>query len=186
MDTAPLSRTIEVDWLASSPIGPHAEAFILDGGACVHLHGKGRKLRSIPLWKSTVLEIRAWLRLNPVLRGEAALLPNRDGQAMSRSNVTQRLSLAVTRAKAAQPSLAVKRVSPHTLRHTSAMHLLQSGVPFNVISLWLGHESTTTTHRYVEADLAMKEKALARLEEPDTKMGRYKAPDSLLRFLQTL
>ena len=68
----------------------------------------------------------------------------------------------------------------------SAMHLLQSGVPFNVIALWLGHESTTTTHRYVEADLAMKEKALARLEAPDTKMGRYKAPDSLLRFLQTL
>jgi site-specific recombinase XerD len=159
---------------------------ILDGGACLHLHGKGRKLRSIPLWKSTVLEIRAWLRLNPVLRGEAPLLPNRDGQAMCRSNVTQRLCLAVARATAEQHSLASKRVSPHTLRHTSAMHLLQSGVPFNVIALWLGHESTTTTHRYVEADLAMKEKALARLEAPDTKMGRYKAPDSLLRFLQTL
>lgn len=66
------------------------------------------------------------------------------------------------------------------------MHLLQSGVPFNVIALWLGHESTTTTHRYVEADLSMKAKALARLEEPDTKLGRYKAPDSLLRFLQAL
>ena len=75
-----------------------------------------------------------------------------------------------TRATAQQPSLATKRVLPHTL-HTSAMHLLQSGVPFNVIALWLGHESTTTTHRYVEADLAMKEKALARLEAPDTKMG---------------
>jgi site-specific recombinase XerD len=170
----------------SEMVGVRVIDVILDGGACVHLHGKGRKLRSIPLWKSTVLEIRAWLRLNPVLCGQAALLPNRDGQAMSRSNVTQRLSLAVTRAKAEQPSLANKRVSPHTLRHTSAMHLLQSGVPFNVIALWLGHESTTTTHRYVEADLAMKEKALARLEEPDTKMGRYKAPDSLLRFLQTL
>ena len=167
-------------------IGVRVVDVILDGGACVHLHGKGRKLRSIPLWKSTVVEIRAWLRLNPVLRGEAALLPNRDGQAMCRSNVTQRLSLAVTRATAEQPSLATKRVSPHTLRHTSAMHLLQSGVPFNVIALWLGHESTTTTHRYVEADLATKEKALARLEAPDTKMGRYKAPDSLLRFLQTL
>jgi site-specific recombinase XerD len=170
----------------SEMIGVRVVDVILDGGACVHLHGKGRKLRSIPLWKSTVLEIRAWLRLNLQLRGEAALLPNRDGQAMCRSNVTQRLSLAVTRATTEQPSLATKRVSPHTLRHTSAMHLLQSGVPFNVIALWLGHESTTTTHRYVEADLAMKEKALARLEAPDTKMGRYKAPDSLLRFLQTL
>ena len=66
------------------------------------------------------------------------------------------------------------------------MHLLQSGVPFNVIALWLGHESTTTTHRYVEADLAMKEKALGRLEAQDIKMRRYQAPDSLMRFLQTL
>ena len=75
-----------------------------------------------------------------------------------------------TRATAQQPSLATKRVLPPTL-HTSAMHLLQSGVPAIVIALWLGHESTTTTHRYVEADLAMKERALARLEAPDTKMG---------------
>jgi len=66
------------------------------------------------------------------------------------------------------------------------MHLLQSGVPFNVIALWLGHESTTTTHRYVEADLAMKEKALARLDAPDTEMRRYRAPDALMRFLQAL
>jgi integrase len=66
------------------------------------------------------------------------------------------------------------------------MHPLQSGVRFNFIALWLGHESTTTTHRYVEADLAMKQKALARLQPPDTKMGRYKPPDALMRFLQTL
>ena len=108
---------------------------ILDGSACVHLHGKGRKLRSIPLWDTTVTEVRAWLRLNPTLRGEAALLPNRHGQAMSRSNVAQRLGLAVARAAAKEPGLLKKAVSPHTLRHTTAMHLLQSGVPFNVIAL---------------------------------------------------
>ena len=170
----------------SEIIGVRVIDVVLEGSACVHLSGKGRKLRSIPLWKSTVVEIRAWLRLNPSLLGEAALIPNRDGQAMSRSNVAQRLALAVARAAEGQPNLLKKRISPHTLRHTSAMHLLQSGVPFNVIALWLGHESTTTTHRYVEADLAMKEKALARLEEPNTKMGRYKAPDSLMRFLLTL
>ncbi|MER1941742.1 tyrosine-type recombinase/integrase [Castellaniella sp. FW104-16D08] len=170
----------------SEIIGVRVVDVVLEGGACVHLHGKGRKLRSIPLWNRTVVEIRSWLRLNPTLRGDAALLPNRDGQAMSRSNVAQRLDLAVARAAVHEPSLSKKRISPHTLRHTSAMHLLQSGVPFNVIALWLGHESTTTTHRYVEADLAMKEKALGRLKEPDTKMGRYKAPDSLMRFLQTL
>lgn len=130
----------------SEMIGVRVVDVILDGGACVHLHGKGRKLRSIPLWKSTVVEIRAWLRLNPVLRGEAALLPNRDGQAMCRSNVTQRLSLAVARhGGATRPGQQA-----HLPAHAQAYerhHLLQSGVPFNVIALWLGHESTTTTHR---------------------------------------
>ncbi len=159
---------------------------VLDDGACVHLHGKGRKLRSVPLWKTTVLEIRAWLRQNPGLSGESALLPNRDGQAMCRSNVNKRLNLAVTRATAQQPSIGTKSVSPHTLRHSTAMHLLQSGVPFNVIALWLGHESVNTTHRYVEADLAMKEKALARLAEPDGYESRFQAPDPLMQFLQTL
>jgi integrase len=66
------------------------------------------------------------------------------------------------------------------------MHLLQSGVAFNVIALWLGHESANTTHRYVEADLAMKEKALARLEEPNTKMRRYRPDDQLMAFLQQI
>jgi len=159
---------------------------VLDSAACVHLQGKGRKQRSVPLWKTTVLEIRAWLRANPQLGPEAALLPNRDGHAMTRCNVAQRLDLAVARAVTSQPSLAKKRVSPHTLRHTTAMHLLQSGVPFNVIALWLGHESPNTTHRYVEADLGMKQKALARLEAPDTKVRQFRASDSLMRFLQTL
>jgi site-specific recombinase XerD len=170
----------------SEIIGVRVIDVVLEGAACVHLHGKGRKQRSVPLWKTTVLEIRAWLRLNPTLRGEAALLPNREGRAMCRSSVAQRLKLAVARANAQQPGILKKKVSPHTLRHTTAMHLLQSGVPFNVIALWLGHESATTTHRYVEADLAMKQKALARLEAPHTIMRQFRAPDSLMRFLQTL
>lgn len=170
----------------SEIIGVRVADVVLDRAACVHLHGKGRKQRSVPLWKATVQESRAWLRLNPQLRGEAALLPNRDGRAMTRSNVAQRLQLAVERAAMQHPDLKKKQVSPHLLRHTTAMHLLQSGVPFNVIALWLGHESTTTTHRYVEANLAMKEKALARLDAPDTKLRRFRAPDVLMRFLQTL
>jgi site-specific recombinase XerD len=170
----------------SEIVGVRVVDVVLEGGACVHLQGKGRKQRAVPLWKTTVVEIRAWLRLNPALRSNAALLPNRDGQAMCRSNVAQRLDLAVGRASAQVPSILKKQVSPHTLRHTTAMHLLQSGVPFNVIALWLGHETTTTTHRYVEADLTMKEKALARLEAPATKMRRFRAADALMRFLQTL
>ena len=170
----------------SEIIGVRVADVVLDGGACVHLHGKGRKQRSVPLWHTTVAEVRAWLRLNPALRGETPLLPNREGKAMSRSNVVQRLALAVVRAANQVPSVLKKRISPHIIRHTTAMHLLQSGVPFNVIALWLGHETPTTTHRYVEADLAMKEKALARLGAPDTTIRRFKAPDLLMRFLQTL
>ena len=106
---------------------------------------------------------------------------------MTRCNVAQRLYIAVDRAAKVHRSLLKRNISPHTIRHTTAMHLLQSGVNFSVIALWLGHESMTTTHRYVEADLAMKEKALAKLQEPDTKNFRYHPPnDALMQFLQAL
>ena len=105
---------------------------------------------------------------------------------MTRANVTLRLALAVQHATESQPALAKRKVSPHTIRHTTAMHLLQSGVDISVIALWLGHESPVTTHHYVEADLAMKERALAKLHEPEAKIQRYRAPDSLLDFLKTL
>ena len=170
----------------SEIVGVRVADVVLDGAACVHLQGKGRKQRSVPLWKSTALEVRAWLRLNPQLRGMAPLLPNRDGHAMTRCNAAQRLALAVEFATVKLPSLACKRISPHTLRHTTAMHLLQSGVPFNIIALWLGHENVNTTHQYVEADLSMKEKALGNIDEPDTKLKRFRASDSLMRFLEAL
>ena len=170
----------------SEMIGVRVADVVLDGAACVHLMGKGRKQRSVPLWRSTVLEARAWLRLNPQLHNLAPLLPNRNGSAMTRCNVAQRLALAVEAATVMQPTLATKRISPHTLRHSTAMHLLQSGVPFNIIALWLGHESVNTTHQYVEADLSMKEKALGNIEEPDTKLKRFRASDSLMKFLEAL
>ncbi len=159
---------------------------VLDDAPCIHLHGKGRKHRSVPLWKTTVKVTRAWLRRNRGLQPDAILLPNRAGLAMTRSNVAQRLKIAVAQAAEQHSDLLKKRISPHTIRHSTAMALLQSGVAFSVIALWLGHESATTTHRYVEADLAMKEKALEKLEQPDTKRYRYKPPDSLLQFLQSL
>ena len=160
---------------------------VLDAGAaCVHLHGKGRKQRSVPLWRSTVKAVRAWLRLNPQFEAGSTLLPNRNGQAMTRTNVTLRLVSAVRSATGAFPDLAKRRVSPHTIRHTTAMHLLQAGVDISVIALWLGHESPATTHHYVEADLTMKERALARLHEPTAKIQRYRAPDSLINFLKSL
>jgi site-specific recombinase XerD len=160
---------------------------VLDNGAaCVHLHGKGRKQRSVPLWRSTVRAIRAWLKLNGQFDAASPLLPNHKGSAMTRSNVTKRLALAVEKASKVHPGLITQRVSPHTVRHTTAMHLLQSGVALDVIALWLGHESPVTTHQYLEADLTMKERALAKLHEPDVKLQRYRAPDSLIDFLRTL
>jgi len=170
----------------SEIIGVQVSDVVLDGAACVHLRGKGRKQRTVPLWRSTVKEVRAWLKLNPHLGPASALLPNRNGAVMTRWNVTQRLALAVRSAVKVNGDLAKRRISPHTIRHTTAMHLLQSGVDISVIALWLGHESPTTTHNYVEADLAMKDRALARLQEPDAKLRRYRAPNSLLKFLKTL
>ena len=160
---------------------------ILDNSPFVHLHGKGRKQRTTPLWKNTVQEIRGWLQQNPVLVSGSALLPNRYGNAMTRFNVSKRLKIAVDKASKIYNALSNKRISPHTIRHTTAMHLLQSGVAFSVIALWLGHESTTTTHRYVEANLAMKQVALERLQEPSVNMSRYSVQDdALMQFLQAL
>ena len=159
---------------------------VLDSAPCVHLHGKGRKQRAVPLWRSTVKEIRAWLRLNPKWGDADPLLPNRLGQPMTRMNVTKRLALAVQNAAKQNRALTKRRISPHVIRHTAAMHLLQSGVDTSVIALWLGHESPATTHMYVEADLTIKERALARLQDPECPIRRYRAPDSLLEFLKTL
>ena len=170
----------------SEVIGVKVADVVLAPAACVHLHGKGRKRRSVPLWRSTVKLIRAWLRVNPELEPTSALLPNREGRAMTRSNVTQRLAVAVRAATRTAPSLAGRVISPHSVRHSTAMHLLQSGVDISVIALWLGHESPTTTHQYIEADLAMKEKALARLQDPGVVARRFRADDSLLDFLKTL
>lgn len=102
-----------------------------------------------------MLEIRAWLRLNPQLGVNAALLPNRSSNAMTRTNVAEHLHLAVHSAAKTIGSLDKRCISPHMIRHTTAMHLLQSGVDISVITLWLGHESPTTTHMYVEADLVI-------------------------------
>lgn len=170
----------------SELIGIRVNDVVLEASPCVHLRGKGRKQRTIPLWNATVVEIRAWLRHNPALKANYPLLPNRYGRAMTRANVNQRLNLALARAAEVHPSLATRSISPHSVRHSTAMHMLQSGVAFNVIALWLGHESTNTTHRYVEADLAMKDKALARLREPDTIIDRYRPSDTLMQFLQEL
>jgi integrase/recombinase XerD len=153
--------------------------------ATVHLHGKGRKQRVVPLWRSTAAALATWLRRDP-RDATAPLFPNHRGASLSRSGIEHRLRVAVGAAAARCPSLVGRRVSPHTLRHTTAMHLLTAGVDITVIALWLGHESPATTHMYVEADLAMKERALRKLQPPTRKALRYKASDRLLSFLDGL
>lgn len=153
--------------------------------AAVRLRGKGRKERLVPLWKSTVRLLTTWVdrRAAPP---DAPLFPNRSGRRLTRSGVAYRLRLAVTQAATTCPSLRRRRISPHTLRHTTAMHLLQAGVDITVIALWLGHESPATTHHYVEADLAMKQRTLARLEEPTPRRARFAPREDLLAFLEGL
>jgi integrase/recombinase XerD len=158
---------------------------LLDRAHAVHLHGKGRKERVIPLWKSTVAQLHAWFQLID-RRPEAPVFPNRAGRPMSRSGVEHRLHVAITKASIQCPSLRGRAISPHTVRHATAMHLLQSGVDITVIAMWLGHEDTATTHQYIEADLTMKEAALRRVDAPSSKPIRFRANDRLLAFLEAL
>lgn len=170
----------------SEIVGVRVADVMLGPSNSIRLHGKGRKQRSLPLWKSAARAVRDWLHLNPQLRQESPLLPTRDGRAMTRANVAQRLKLAVEVASVKHVQLKTMSVSPHIVRHSTAMSLLQSGVDPCEIALWLGHESPSTTHMYVEADLDMKERALARLKQPEIKQARYRAPKALLAFLQAL
>jgi site-specific recombinase XerD len=170
----------------SEIINVRAKDALLDTSPSLHVMGKGRKQRTVPLWRSTVTQLRAWKRRLGAIPEEAPLFPNRDGAPMTRSNVRQRLEVAIRTAAEKHPQLLKRTISPHTFRHTTAMHLLQSGVDIAVIGLRLGHESPATTHIYVEADLAMKERALSKLQPPRTKSVRYRPPDQLLQFLQNL
>ncbi len=158
---------------------------LLDRQTAVHLHGKGRKQRVIPLWKSTAAELRTWLdKISPA--PEAPVFPNRSGAPLTRSGVRDRLNRAVAVAEQRCPSLHGQHVSPHTLRHSTAMHLLESGTDLAVIALWLGHSSPAVTHQYLEADLAAKEAVLRRLADPSPASVRFHPGDRLLAFLQDL
>lgn len=157
----------------------------LESRSSVRIRGKGRKKRSMPLWQKTVKLLRSWLR---ELDGapDSPLLPNVHGQRLTRYGIAQRLRCTVHRAVSEEPSLESLRISPHLIRHTTAMHLLQSGVDLSVIAMWLGHESTQTTHQYLDADLESKTRALACLESP--RLGKPSRPhdDRIVEFLKGL
>jgi site-specific recombinase XerD len=158
----------------------------LGTGAHVRCHGKGRKERITPLRRQTRAVLQAWLTERAGAPNDP-LFPGPRGGPLSRDAIRRLVERHVDAATASCPSLAEKRVSPHTLRHSCAMNLRRHGVDPATIALWLGHEDVRTTYGvYLHADLSLKEKALARTAPPATPTGRYQPPDQLLEFLQNL
>jgi site-specific recombinase XerD len=154
-------------------------------GAHVRVIGKGRKERCTPLTKSTRAVLAAWVREPPKAPSQP-LFPNASGGRLSSHGMQYILAKHVATASALCPSLKQKRVSPHVLRHTTAMDLLHEGVEQSVIALWLGHECIETTQIYLDADLELKQQILDKTTPPTGKPGRYRPDDKLLAFLKSL
>ena len=154
-------------------------------GAHVRVIGKGRKERCTPLSKNTHAVLAAWVR-EPSLAKNQPIFPNARGGKMSSHGVHYLLNKHVIAAAEKCPSLKNKRVSPHVLRHTTAMDLLQEGVDRSLIALWLGHESVETTQIYLDANLAIKQAVLDKTTPPEGMPGRYRPDDRLLAFLKGL
>lgn len=152
----------------------------------VRLHGKGRHERDVPLWRQTYREIQQWCRENQI-QDSHPIFANRDGRALSRRGAARRFALTLKKAADERPSLRRRKVTLHTWRHTCGMHLLQAGVPIEIIAIWLGHEQVNTTHGYLEADLKMKKQILAHLRAPSPWQRVPKAASShILEFLEAL
>jgi integrase/recombinase XerD len=151
----------------------------------VELQGKGRKQRTLPLWRQTQRHLRQWIRQNR-LTAPMPLFPNRYGEVLTRFGAFRQLKKLVQRASLKQPSLSRRPISPHLFRHATAMRMLEAGITPEVIALWLGHESFNTTHQYVEANLTMKKQALEKIVPPKTKAHRFRPDDKLLQFLESL
>jgi integrase/recombinase XerD len=169
----------------SELVGLCFQDVVLGTGANVRCTGKGRKQRSTPLRKDAVAALRAWFR---ECRGQPIdpVFPSARGHPLSRDGVEYLLAKHATVARMHCPSLKAKRISPHVLRHSLAMNLLQHGVDRSVIALWLGHESIETTQVYLHANLELKEKALAKTRSFNGGSRRYHPDDRLLAFLQSL
>lgn len=157
----------------------------LGTGAHVSCFGKGRKQRITPLTAAVTSVLRAWLAERAGLPSDP-LFPTRRGTPLSPDAIQLRLTTHATTAARTCPTIAEKKISPHTLRHTAAMRLLAAGVDTTIIALWLGHETVATTQIYIHADLALKERALARTAPLGATPGRYQPPDTIIAFLEAL
>lgn len=184
-DRAMLLVAVQTGLRISELIGLCAGDVHLGTGAHLVCRGKGRKERVTPLTSATVKVLRDWLaeqKPSP----DGCLFPTRTGTPLSRDAIEHRLTLYAATAAKACPTLRKKNVTAHTLRHTAAMRLLEVGVDTTVIALWLGHEHVETTAIYLQAHLAIKERALAKIRAPQTQLGRYRPRDALLTFLEAL
>jgi integrase len=184
-DHALLLLAVQTGLRISELIGLRLCDVHLGTGAHVACRGKARKDRVTPLTASTARVMRAWL-LERDPSSMEPVFPTRTGTQLSRDAIEHRIAVHVANASVRCPTLATKRVTVHVLRHTAAMRLLEAGVHPTVIALWLGHERGDTTAMYLHAHLGIKEAALARARMPDAKPRRYRPPDALLSFLQSL
>jgi integrase/recombinase XerD len=184
-DHALLLVAVETGLRCSELAGLRLDSLVLGRGAYVRCHGKGRKERCTPLRKSTVAVLRGWLRERDGTASDP-LFPNARGGRLSPDGVEYIVAKHVAAARQSCASLDRKRVTPHVLRHTAAMELLKGGVDRAVIALCLGHESVETTQMYLDADLALKEQALARIAPRKAHARRYRPADRLLDFLKSL
>jgi site-specific recombinase XerD len=185
-DHALLLLAIQTGLRLSELTGLDCTSIVLGTGAHVRCTGKGRKERCTPLSKQAIGILQAWLK-EPRRHNAEALFPNIHGGRLSSDAVQYLLDKYVAKARTDCPSLKQKRISPHALRHTAAMELLQAGVDCSVIALWLGHESMETTQTYLHAHMALKEAALAKMGPVNSKpRGRYRPDDRLLHFLDAL
>jgi site-specific recombinase XerD len=184
-DRTLLLVAIQTGLRVSELIGLHNQDVVLETGAHVRCEGKGRKHRCTPLRKDTVVMVEGWRREQRGLP-EDPLFPSLRGGPLSRDAVERLVAKHLAAAQPRCPSLKRKKITPHVLRHTAAMELLQHGVDRSVIALWLGHESVETTQMYLHADMRLKEQALSRTTPVGVKPGRYRPDDGLLAFLEAL
>lgn len=184
-DHALLLLTIQTGLRVSELVCLRIGDVVLSTGAHVRCRGKGRKERCTTLTRETVTVLREWLDER---QGQPSdpLFPTRQGKELSRHTVGLLLHKHAAIAAATCPSLWSKRVTPHVLRHTNAMLLRAKGVDIETLALWLGHENIETTRTYEHADPTVKEQAIARTAPLGTPPGKYRPPDTLLAFLQSL
>ncbi|MFQ5937095.1 MAG: tyrosine-type recombinase/integrase [Acidiferrobacterales bacterium] len=184
-DRTLLLVAVQTGLRVSELIGLGWQNIALDTGAHVRCQGKGRKVRCVPLRQDAISALRAWQR-EQHSRPEEPVLPNARGGPLSRDGVAYVVAKHVATARPHCPSLQGKRVSPHVLRHSTAMALLHSGVDCAVIALWLGHETMDTTQMYLHASLELKQQALDKTTPVHGRPRRYQPDDDLLAFLKSL